>query len=93
MLSSIDTQFGRGLEKHLNRRNMRPEAISENEDFWNYIREVIRYSQRINLNNGGVSPQPKVVQDAHIRFYQYCNEAPSYYMWRILDQGPWRPTK
>ena len=27
------------------------------------------------------------VQDAHIRFYQYCNEAPTYYMWRILDQG------
>ena len=34
-----------------------------------------------------MSPQPKVVQDAHIRFYQYSNEAPSYYMWRILDQG------
>jgi selenocysteine lyase/cysteine desulfurase len=34
-----------------------------------------------------VSPQPKVVQEAHIRNYQYSNEAPSYYMWRILDQG------
>ncbi len=89
MLSSIDTQFGRGLEKQLNRlENMRPEAISENEDFWNYIRESYTVSPNvINLNNGGVSPQPKVVQDAHIRFYQYCNEAPSYYMWRILDQG------
>jgi selenocysteine lyase/cysteine desulfurase len=21
------------------------------------------------------------------RYYDYCNEAPSYYMWRILDQG------
>jgi len=41
----------------------------------------------INLNNGGVAPQPKVVQDAHIRYYQYCNEAPSYYMWQLLDQG------
>jgi selenocysteine lyase/cysteine desulfurase len=28
-----------------------------------------------------------VVQDAHIRYYQYSNEAPSYYMWRILDAG------
>ena len=89
MLSSIDSQFGRGLEKHLNRlENMQPEAISENEDFWNYIRESYTVSPNvINLNNGGVSPQPKIVQDAHIRFYQYCNEAPSYYMWRILDQG------
>ena len=41
----------------------------------------------INFNNGGVAPQPKVVQDAMIRYYQYCNEAPSYYMWQILDQG------
>jgi selenocysteine lyase/cysteine desulfurase len=39
------------------------------------------------LNNGGVSPQPKPVQEAHIRYYQYANEGPSYFMWRILDQG------
>ena len=29
----------------------------------------------------------KTVQDAMKRYYDYCNEAPSYYMWRILDQG------
>ncbi len=58
------------------------------EDFWGWIRESYTMSPNIiNLNNGGVAPQPKVVQDAHIRFYQYCNEAPSYYMWQILDQG------
>ena len=44
-------------------------------------------NQIINLNNGGVSPQPKIVQDAANRYYTYSNEAPSYYMWRILDQG------
>ena len=58
------------------------------EDFWGWVRESYTTSPNIiNLNNGGVSPQPKVVQDAHIRYYQYCNEAPSYYMWQILDQG------
>jgi selenocysteine lyase/cysteine desulfurase len=58
------------------------------EDFWGWIREAYTVSPNIiNLNNGGVAPQPKVVQDAHIRYYQYCNEAPSYYMWQILDQG------
>ncbi|HRF18564.1 MAG TPA: aminotransferase class V-fold PLP-dependent enzyme, partial [Chitinophagaceae bacterium] len=41
----------------------------------------------INLNNGGVSPAPKTVQDAMKRYYDLSNEAPSYYMWRILDQG------
>ncbi len=58
------------------------------EDFWGWIRESYTMSPNIiNFNNGGVAPQPKVVQDAHIRYYQYCNEAPSYYMWQILDQG------
>ncbi|MFI5156804.1 MAG: aminotransferase class V-fold PLP-dependent enzyme, partial [Chitinophagales bacterium] len=41
----------------------------------------------INLNNGGVSPAPKTVQDAMKRYQDFSNEAPSYYMWRILDQG------
>jgi len=62
--------------------------MDQDEDFWGWIREAYTVSPNIiNLNNGGVAPQPKVVQDAHIRYYQYCNEAPSYYMWQILDQG------
>ncbi|MFI5220613.1 MAG: aminotransferase class V-fold PLP-dependent enzyme [Bacteroidia bacterium] len=65
-----------------------PDEAARDEDFWSYIRECFTVNPNlINLNNGGVSPQPKVVQDAHIRYYQYCNEGPSYYMWRILDQG------
>ncbi len=58
------------------------------DDFWNWVRESYTTSSTlINLNNGGVSPQPKVVQDAQERYLRLCNEAPSYYMWRILDQG------
>jgi len=58
------------------------------EAFWAMVRNQYTVSPNIiNLNNGGVSPQPKPVQDAHIRYYQYANEGPSYYMWRILDQG------
>jgi len=60
----------------------------ESEDFWNFIRNEYTVSRSvINLNNGGVSPQPKVVQQAEERFKALSNEAPSYYMWRILDQG------
>jgi selenocysteine lyase/cysteine desulfurase len=63
-----------------------PEENSE--DLWRWVREQYTVSGNlINLNNGGVSPQPKSVQEAHIRFYQYSNEGPTYYMWRILDQG------
>jgi selenocysteine lyase/cysteine desulfurase len=88
-LSSINKTFASSFEKQLNRlENMSPGAAAEDDDFWNWIRESFTVSPNlINLNNGGVSPQPKVVQDAHIRYYQYSNEAPSYYMWRILDAG------
>ncbi len=77
------------LQEHLKKISaLDPAAAAQDEDFWSYIREQYTTSPNvINLNNGGVSPQPKPVQEAHIRFYQYCNEAPSYYMWRILDQG------
>jgi DNA-binding transcriptional MocR family regulator len=62
--------------------------LATDEDFWYYIQESFTVSPYlINLNNGGVSPAPKVVSDAMKRYYDYCNEAPSYYMWRILDQG------
>ena len=58
------------------------------ETFWNLIKQAYTTSSSImNLNNGGVSPQPKVVQDAFERYNQLSNEAPSYYMWRILDKG------
>jgi selenocysteine lyase/cysteine desulfurase len=89
MLSTIDANFATGLEKQLTKLEGVSLADSaENEDFWGWVRESYTISSNlINLNNGGVSPQPKVVQDAHIRNYQLCNEAPSYYMWRILDQG------
>ena len=62
--------------------------LANEEDFWYYIQQSFTVSSGIiNLNNGGVSPAPKTVQDAMKRYYDYCNEAPSYYMWRILDQG------
>lgn len=65
-----------------------PDALASEEDFWYYIQQSFTASPGlINLNNGGVSPAPKTVQEAMKRYYDYSNEAPSYYMWRILDQG------
>ncbi|MBS1565407.1 MAG: aminotransferase class V-fold PLP-dependent enzyme, partial [Bacteroidetes bacterium] len=65
-----------------------PEQLAGDEDFWYYIQQSYTVSPSlINLNNGGVAPAPKTVQDAMKRYYEYCNEAPSYYMWRQLDQG------
>ncbi len=65
-----------------------PPPDAPEEDFWAWVQQNYTVSPNlINLNNGGVSPSPKVVQDTFERYNRYCNEAPSYYMWRILDQG------
>lgn len=67
---------------------MHPEELAADEDYWAQISQAYTTSpQIINLNNGGVSPSPQIVQDAVERYGKYANEAPSYYMWRILDQG------
>jgi len=77
------------LEKALRQaEQISPDTLATDEDFWYYIQQSFTVSSAlINLNNGGVSPAPKQVQDAMKRYYDYSNEAPSYYMWRILDQG------
>jgi selenocysteine lyase/cysteine desulfurase len=62
--------------------------LASDEDYWWQIQQAYTVSpQIINLNNGGVSPSPMVVQNAVDRYNKLANEAPSYYMWRIMDQG------
>jgi len=65
-----------------------PAEIAQNEDYWSVIQRCYSVNPDIiNLNNGGVSPAPIVVQQAVERYNQLANEGPSYYMWQILDQG------
>lgn len=65
-----------------------PETLAADEDFWAVIQQSFTVSPNIiNLNNGGVSPSPRVVQEAVERYNKLSNEGPSYFMWRILDQG------
>src|SRR3979490_1967445 len=81
--------WSRNLDKALMQADHRPpEELAGDEDFWYYVQQSFTTSpELINLNNGGVSPSPKVVQDAMKRYYDLSNKGPSYYMWRILDQG------
>lgn len=59
----------------------------EGEEFWRQVRAAFACSPTlINLNNGGVSPAPRAALEALDHYNRMCNEAPSYYMWRILDQ-------
>ncbi len=90
LLASITTPaWSRGLDKALqNASGISPEDLASEEDFWYYVQQSYTVSPSlINLNNGGVAPSPKTVQDAMKRFHDISNEAPSYYMWRIVDQG------
>lgn len=62
--------------------------MSNDEDFWHLIHQSYTVTANmINLNNGGVAPQPLVVQQAVERYNRLSNQAPSYYMWRTLDAG------
>jgi selenocysteine lyase/cysteine desulfurase len=85
----LDQLMAAGFEQALDAADDKSDIeLASDEDFWNWVREAFTVSLNIiNLNNGGVSPQPRSVQEAHIRNYQLCNEGPSYYMWRILDAG------
>lgn len=87
--SLVKPAWSKNLERAIKEsENIPPDQLASDEDFWYYIQQSFTVSSAIiNLNNGGVSPAPRTVQEAMKRYYDFCNEAPSYYMWRILDQG------
>ena len=64
------------------------DTVARDEDFWLTIRHAFTVDRNmINLNNGGVSPSPKIVMDTEIRYLEIENMNPSYYMWNVLDPG------
>jgi len=69
-------------------RDLSPEEAARDEDYWAIIQQAYTVNPNVvNLNNGGVSPAPRVVQEAVDQFNALTNQGPSYYMWRIIDQG------
>jgi selenocysteine lyase/cysteine desulfurase len=40
----------------------------------------------INLNNGGVSPSPKIVMESEKRYLEISNMGPTHFMWKVI--GP-----
>jgi len=63
-----------------------PSDTAADEDFWAEVAKAFTVDRSlVNLNNGGVSPAPRYVQDAMKRHLDYSNEAPVYTMWRILE--------
>ena len=63
-----------------------PEEIARDEEFWHQIQQAFTVDRTlVNLNNGGVSPAPAIVQEAMKQHLDYSNEAPVYTMWRIQE--------
>jgi len=63
-----------------------PEEVARDEDYWREIQQAFTVNRAyINLNNGGVSPSPRVVQEAMKRYLDLSNEAPVYTMWQVLE--------
>lgn len=56
--------------------------IDDDKYFWDWIRNEYTVSSTIiNLNNGAVSPQPRVVQEVFEQYNRTINQIPSKYMW------------
>jgi selenocysteine lyase/cysteine desulfurase len=82
-LHAAEMDFAAGIVK-----GKLPGAVAADEDYWSVIQQAYTVNPSIiNLNNGGVSPAPRVVQEALDRYNNMVNEGPSYFMWRVLDMG------
>jgi selenocysteine lyase/cysteine desulfurase len=58
----------------------------QDEDFWSQITEAFTLDRNIvNFNNGGCSPAPRIVHEALKRQLDFSNQAPSDFMWRVLE--------
>ncbi|MBK7256751.1 MAG: aminotransferase class V-fold PLP-dependent enzyme [Ignavibacteriae bacterium] len=63
-----------------------PEAAATDEDFWFEIQRAFNSTRSIiNLNNGGVSPSPRIVTEALVRYTWEQEDVPPYTMWQILE--------
>ena len=78
----IQPAWSRNLESALKEaENISPDDLASEDDFWYYIQQSFAtHPTLINLNNGGVSPAPKVVQQAMKDYYDFSNQAPTYNM-------------
>ena len=63
-----------------------PADLASDEEFWAQIQKAFTVDRSlVNLNNGGVSPAPAVVQNAMKKHLDFSQQCPVYNMWRILE--------
>lgn len=66
--------------------HLSPVQAAADEDFWTTIQQAFSVTRGIvNLNNGGVSPSPRIVTEAFVRYTWQQEDATAYTMWQILE--------
>lgn len=66
--------------------HLSPADVALDEDFWAVIQQAFSVTRGIiNLNNGGVSPSPRIVTEAFVRYTWQQEDATAYTMWRLLE--------
>ena len=66
--------------------HLTPEQAAMDEDYWSVIQNSFSVTRGIiNLNNGGVSPSPRIVTEALVRYIWQQEDATAYTMWQILE--------
>jgi len=66
--------------------HLTPEQAAMDEDYWATIQNAFTVTRGIvNLNNGGVSPSPRMVTEALVRYIWQQEDATAYTMWQILE--------
>lgn len=66
--------------------HLSPTEAAMNEDFWFEIQRSFSITRGItNLNNGGVSPSPRIVTEALCRYIWQQEDVTAYTMWTILE--------
>jgi isopenicillin-N epimerase len=62
------------------------EEAARDENFWFEIQQSFSVTRGlVNLNNGGVSPSPRLVTEALVRYCWQQEDATAYTMWQILE--------
>ena len=89
------TLEGKSLLRNIQEKApLSPEEAAKDEYFWHLIKQAYTVSPTVlNLNNGGVSPSPRTVQEAVEHYNRWSNELPSHYMWHILDRNGKEPVR
>lgn len=66
--------------------NLSAEQVASDEDYWTTIQQAFSVTRGIvNLNNGGVSPSPRIVTEAFVRYTWQQEDATAYTMWQLLE--------